>query len=1456
MIEDNNKIKIVEFISRLISNKLFIILFGIIISTFTVYPILSAEKLFQEGESNKEEILNTNQNLTQDFNWGVLALNLDKSSYKINDNTQIEMAVLDNNGKTICDANLTLNITDPNDKTTIFTTLDHSITTSEECRDKNVTNQPDYLAIYSPKINGRYKIELIAETANGMKNINESFEVLDSSDYIINRYDASMRVYPRANYGMNVNFLTNKNILGTIEEKVPASFVISNISEGGKVIKNDNVNQIISWSVNLKAGESVNLSYSYDLPDISPEFYLMGPLEILSTQQKETTVFIEPRPWQIAVDAVVNVSNYDVFSTTSATCDKPTDTADGDIMFALVMRNSTTDPSSVPSDWALAGSMPATYGRWLYWKVADNEGSNYTWEWASGAKTSITITTYRGGFDITDPIDVVSNSAYTTSNTTVRAASMNVTAVNSPLLFFATFYRTSSTTFTKPSVPTVDWVEDYDGGSTSPDFWREVASMVWSGSGATGDMDATASATGTTVKHAFAVALNPPTISGTVWTDEAKTFNIGSNKTVHLFVNGSDHSTVETNASGQFSFTLSSVNANDSIIVYLDGEAEDGSTVTLALNGTDSIGNLDIITSHVSLEHRNSGPITNTDLDDIDGVDAGNEDGITISSGNATFADSFELSIVSGETYTPGGTVTCYDFEAEGTGTFAPGANAVTVSANWEFSATGTFTTSGTVTFDATMGGQQITSGGKSFYNIVFDGVMGGWSLNDAMATNNFTVTNGTPNIQDYTLTINGDCSMAGGQFTQDDSGNNYVVLAGTSKNVAITLATYNPRRLKITGTYTSNGNVQFGKIHTDTYGHLIVDGGTLTMSNTLYGYLDTNNSISIINGGDIQGSGSWYFYIDQDSTMPGFTATGSGLFYLYSGASFYKFTLGSNLNVANKTILNYRQVSFDTATFDLTAINLYIGRLTYDFYMDFGSGSHTISGDISRAAAATSVSNSLNLDSCTLNIGGSWDMTGIMVMAMTSSVIFNSNDAGETINTATQNFNNIEFDNASGGWTIQSNNMSVMGNFELTNVSSFTLSNGLTLEIWGSFTNSVGGAATTWTGSTIRINSWSTTSINSKNDTGDAYATLQVDSGSHVDMWYSSADTYTVDSSGSLLSQDHANVNGDLFIWGDYHIPGSITLYWNYSTDFDGTDLSGGSERQANIRLADGAKATADSGDTLQIIGDSSHRTSISRQSAGDYSVEINGGTLNAQYYDFDYLDEFGLNIYNNATVSEISHGSFDNIGAGVIPSYITVSNINSSKHFSDVTFDDNSDGADANVDYNVSANGANIRWIFDSFGGNVAGDSYDYELNGAYIGWRDELSLSVSDNAMDLGLLTNSAVNSAQHNITVTSTAVNGYTCSAMEDTNLISGANDIDDVSDGTVSAGSEEYGITTSGADALIADDEALSGVALDVASNAGPVDSSVTTITYKASIDGSTSTGSYSHNVTFTCVADF
>ena len=251
--------------------------------------------IFDTGASSTEK----------DFTWGVLALNTDKSIYKENEPAFISMAVLDDEGNMVCDAHTTLTITSPSGENTTLSTVNGGITISPECVVYGVTNVPDYYAYYSVGTHGVYTLSLSAETNNGIRTITDSIVVKKSRSFDVSR-DGPTRIYPIANYTMKINITSAEPFFGIITEYVPASFAI--VSQDGLTITTVNDTKMLTWQADIPAGQNSVLSYTFDAPDSSPEFYLLGPLEIGS--------FAELRQWQIASDAPAKIID-DSFS-----CDK------------------------------------------------------------------------------------------------------------------------------------------------------------------------------------------------------------------------------------------------------------------------------------------------------------------------------------------------------------------------------------------------------------------------------------------------------------------------------------------------------------------------------------------------------------------------------------------------------------------------------------------------------------------------------------------------------------------------------------------------------------------------------------------------------------------------------------------------------------------------------------------------------------------------------------------------------------------------------------------------------------------------------------------------------------------------------------------------------------------------------------------------------------------------------
>jgi hypothetical protein len=137
-------------------------------------------------------------------------------------------------------------------------------------------------------------------------------------------------------------------------------------------------------------------------------------------------------------------------------------------------------------------------------------------------------------------------------------------------------------------------------------------------------------------------------------------------------------------------------------------------------------------------------------------------------------------------------------------------------------------------------------------------------------------------------------------------------------------------------------------------------------------------------------------------------------------------------------------------------------------------------------------------------------------------------------------------------------------------------------------------------------------------------------------------------------------------------------------------------------------------------------------------------------------------------------------------------------------------------------------------------------YQVVGGFqaMDW-DILAISIDTATIDLGALSTSAVASSTAVVSVTANATDGYVLSVAS-----VGGTSLASVSDGTVTAGSEEYGVAVSGLDAAFSDDRAIT-VGLNLSASSSPVDGAQTTLTFKAAMSGTSAVGARSQSVTLT-----
>jgi len=243
----------------------------------------------------------TERVITQDFTWGVLAINPDKAVYKPGEDASLAMAVLDDKGDMDCGAKVSLTITDPAGVAQTLTTDDKSIKVSATCTSHEVNLSPDYAATYKTGEIGKYTLKLHAETRNGTHDIVDSFNVEKEPAFEITR-SAPTRIYPPNKYTTKLTIKAKTDFSGQITETVPSSFTVT---PGDFALQDSADGKTITWDENLAAGEVRALSYEWKAPDISPQFYLMGPLKFSEEMGLSDTkaLYEEPRQWQIAADA-------------------------------------------------------------------------------------------------------------------------------------------------------------------------------------------------------------------------------------------------------------------------------------------------------------------------------------------------------------------------------------------------------------------------------------------------------------------------------------------------------------------------------------------------------------------------------------------------------------------------------------------------------------------------------------------------------------------------------------------------------------------------------------------------------------------------------------------------------------------------------------------------------------------------------------------------------------------------------------------------------------------------------------------------------------------------------------------------------------------------------------------------------------------------------------------------
>lgn len=568
----------------------------------------------------------------------------------------------------------------------------------------------------------------------------------------------------------------------------------------------------------------------------------------------------------------------------------------------------------------------------------------------------------------------------------------------------------------------------------------------------------------------------------------------------------------------------------------------------------------------------------------------------------------------------------------------------ITVLTNWVNEHTFT-PRGGEVVMAATAPGHTIATGGAAFYDLTFAGVSGVWSFIDA----NVTVSNDLT-IATGTVTLPTATTTIGGSFV--NTGGTFV---------------HNNGELRFTGTGTEVVTA-LGTQFTNTF-------GTVSFA----------------------GSGSWTF-TDVHATTTNDIYHSAGAVLLPSGtlAVGGSFTTTGGVTNSNGGTVRFFSAGTETVRY---------GGATLHAVTIAGSGNFTITDtNASQSGDLLITAGSVTFPTGTFSVGGSF-INQSTFAANNGTVALTATSGGKQINPGASSFANLSFIGGTGGWTIASH-ATATNNVSFTAADTITVASGQTLSVGGVFTNELVNASTTWTGATLALESGAY-SINTKTNTGDSYNIMRIAPDVAITMWNSDVASLDVAASGSLYSADHAGVDGALYIWGAYTRTAG-TEYWSYTTDFDGTDLTGGGERAAVVSFADGATATIATS-SLDILGAVAASTTIQSQGGGTYAVTVQDGVVNARYYEFSNLDTSGVALLGSTTITSLRDGAYipgTALGTGLTVAAATI-DTNPALQIYNVRFATTS----AIAAYNVTQTDAlpSSYWWFRNSTGNFDGEAFD---------------------------------------------------------------------------------------------------------------------------------------------------
>jgi len=910
---------------------------------------------FKPGQYTLKVTDSTDQTSQQDFSWGVLAINTDKSIYKPNETAQIDLAVLDPEGMMVCDADLNLVITNQIQGTKdILSTQDGTIKVNPECQIKDFTLHPDYETTYKARGPGLYQMELTAVTPQGTYTITDSFEVKELVPFDIKR-SAPTRIYPPKKYPVTLTITAQGNFKGTVRETVPAVFSVHSPlnSQDYSKIETIGSQKIITWNLSLAKGETVNLGYYFQAPPVSPQFYLLGPLTLSDTR---TTVFQEGRFWQIASDQVDNIVPV---------------------------------ATDISTGWATTGTDH-------YTEIDEGTTANTT-DYISAASGSL-IDEFNMG--------TVNMNGGSVSQIQVYIHTYSTKAVVLTVTLYWTGGNTGGQVINLPQSYT--WMDTTFTGLSLTQAQLDSLSIRVQNDAAGGRTSYIA-----TLYAAVTWSLPSIDITGNAYSDEAGTPTVwvpcdGSTTNIALSMNGAaKQNTTCDDITGAFSFSgvTAPTVANEIITVFFDTDGGDQAVLYTKNNDTTSnITDLTPTTNRIWIQSESSESITNANINTYDKTQ--DSDIPASSDGTDLVADSgTETHINTSDTFAPGGNVDTDNLHIEGT--YTGSTETLTLAGAGTGACTtepgtirplciegGTFTAPTTTNFI----GSTSTIEGTTYVNL---GV--GTSANATAVTYTLAANTGSSNTvtightssaaadtlaaSSYTLTLSGSGTPLNitSQGVFDDGTSTVVYTSGSGTTaLASILSTFYTLQINGAGTFTAGVGVTAANQLTVTAGILAMGANDLVVGSSV-----SDSGDLTVNANLTQSSSATTTIFSSSGGTPSFS--GSATF------SPYNLTLGdgaTSITVDNDTGDLVIDVGNDfnnttASTFQASSTSVFNigGNYTNSGTFTAGTGTGTVTMDAQDTGNTLSgtMTGSSDFDNLTFNdsaAGGVWTFSNDAAVA------------------------------------------------------------------------------------------------------------------------------------------------------------------------------------------------------------------------------------------------------------------------------------------------------------------------------------------------------------------------------------------------------------------------------------------------------------------------------------------